>query len=64
MRVCVCVSTFLISISQPDINECVTGENDCDKKLAKCTNTFGGFNCTCILGYEGTGKEGGCKGKI
>lgn len=38
-----------------DIDECMTGENDCSEN-AECTDTFGGFVCTCFNGYQGDGK--------
>ena len=39
-----------------DIDECIIGtnRNNCDEN-ASCTNTFGGFTCTCNDGYEGDG---------
>ena len=37
-----------------DINECVTGANDCDSN-ATCTNTPGNFTCACNQGYSGNG---------
>ena len=46
-----------------DVNECKKKLDDCDKTLAKCTNTIGSFICTCNAGYEGSGKEGKCFGK-
>lgn len=42
-----------------DINECdresVSILNDCHR-YAKCTNAYGGYNCTCLAGFEGNGK--------
>lgn len=37
-----------------DIDECLEGRHTCDSK-AICNNTNGGFECTCLLGYEGDG---------
>ena len=34
-----------------DINECVTGNHDCDD-TSTCTNLIGSFECTCNEGYE------------
>ena len=32
-----------------DINECLLSQDDCDS-MATCTNTVGGWNCTCDEG--------------
>ena len=38
-----------------DINECASpGDNNCSTNAA-CTNTPGGFTCTCNQGYTGDG---------
>ena len=38
-----------------DINECESDSlNDCDGN-ANCINTIGGYNCSCISGYDGDG---------
>ena len=43
-----------------DINECGSaGTNECDSK-AQCTNTEGSYNCRCLNGYQGDGKN--CSG--
>ena len=43
-----------------DINECVDPEgNDCHEN-STCTDTFGSYTCTCMLGYSGNGTY--CKG--
>ena len=47
----------------PDINECFEKTDNCDNN-AVCTNTPGGYNCTCKPGLtdvDGDGKT--CKGK-
>ncbi|XP_065193055.1 fibrillin-2-like [Sycon ciliatum] len=39
-----------------DINECVTGANDCDVPTrARCVNTAGGVRCECFNGTTGNG---------
>ena len=41
-----------------DIDECSNNTlNDCNLSLNRsiCTNTFGGFNCSCLGGYIGNG---------
>ena len=37
-----------------DIDECEIGNHTCHEN-ADCTDTYGGFNCTCSSGYEGDG---------
>ncbi|KAI8485101.1 hypothetical protein Bbelb_372070 [Branchiostoma belcheri] len=39
---------------QPDVNECASGDNECDVN-AVCTNTPGGYTCACKIGYTGDG---------
>ena len=46
-----------------DIDECTRNTDNCDDVLANCTNTEGGYNCTCIEGYDGDGFEGNCNSK-
>ena len=38
-----------------DIDECAAISDNCDDTHATCTNTAGGFMCTCITGYTGDG---------
>lgn len=38
-----------------DVNECTSGANNCSSD-ATCTNTAGGFTCTCNPGYAGSGQ--------
>ena len=38
-----------------DVNECITGEHNCDAKEKDCNNTEGSFECTCKPGYSGNG---------
>lgn len=47
------VSTALVFYSA-DINECRLGLHNCDVH-AICTNTVGGFECSCKHGYSGDG---------
>ena len=37
-----------------DVDECDMDLDNCHED-AYCTNTFGGFNCTCFDGYDGDG---------
>ena len=46
-----------------DINECIAGTNDCSSN-ARCTNTAGGFDCTCNSGFVDIFDDGTiCEGK-
>lgn len=39
-----------------DIDECADDStNDCDKEEGQCTDTPGGYTCSCITGYTGDG---------
>ena len=47
---------WLLSLSHiPDIDECETGDNNCDGDNGKCINKPGSFNCFCKEGFEGDG---------
>lgn len=39
-----------------DIDECANGTHDCHRD-AICTNTDGGFNCSCNGGFTGDGRK-------
>ena len=63
--VLICICNFVSILSyhaskNQDIDECVTGANDCDSN-ATCTNSPGNFNCSCNEGYSGDGTF--CLGK-
>ena len=38
-----------------DLDECALGLDDCDEN-ADCSNSDGGFNCSCKRNYFGDGK--------
>ena len=46
---CVSVRVFFLT----DYDECKDSELDKCNEKAKCTNTEGSYNCTCIDGYVG-----------
>ena len=53
-------SVLIISILNfSDINECKANTHSCHPK-AICTNTFGSYECKCLQGYTGNGKQ--CRG--
>ena len=37
-----------------DIDECLSCDDNCSDN-ANCTNTDGGYNCSCHIGYTGDG---------
>ena len=39
-----------------DVNECALGTDECDAN-ASCSNTTGGYDCTCNDGYTGDGRD-------
>ena len=53
------VQSICYLTSMTDIDECLVGTAECDND-ANCTNTIGGYNCSCNSGYEGDGSEGNC----
>ena len=50
---------FVDSLS--DVDECTTGTHNCDQQ---CTNTQGGFTCSCNTGYELLANGYECRGII
>ena len=44
-----------------DINECLIGTDNCNDS-AECTDTVGGYNCTCAVGFEWDGRT--CSSKL
>ena len=38
-----------------DIDECITGNHNCDGDISTCTNVVGSYDCTCNEGYEASG---------
>nr|XP_006812907.1 PREDICTED: fibrillin-1-like [Saccoglossus kowalevskii] len=51
----VVVSVYDFNEMLPNVDECASGLDDCDD-VAQCTNTIGGYECTCpSLGYKGNG---------
>ena len=42
-----------------DIDECEIETDECDDFHAVCTNTFGSYDCTCIVGFSGNGRTCG-----
>ena len=45
----------------PDIDECSNSDHVCDVN-AKCTHSYGSYNCTCKEGFIGDGQS--CQGKL
>ncbi|XP_053372780.1 uncharacterized protein LOC123559692 [Mercenaria mercenaria] len=50
---CECRATWTGSRCQTDVDECAAGTSNCDSVPNRgCHNTIGGFQCSCLLGYE------------
>lgn len=46
-----------------DVNECASAAtHGCDKEYGTCSNTPGGYTCSCNKGFTGTGYV--CAGKM
>ena len=57
----VITSNLILYFMCLDIDECVTGVNNCHNDYATCFNTEGSFTCSCNSGYSGDGVN--CEGK-
>ena len=53
-------SAYMSLLTESDVNECTEGTHTCHAQ-AYCTDTVGGYSCTCNSGYTGSGEE--CSGK-
>ncbi|MBY0274077.1 hypothetical protein K2Z84_01955 [Candidatus Binatia bacterium] len=52
-----CADGFRLNLATndcDDVDECAIGNGGCDANAA-CTNTSGGFSCSCVAGYAGDG---------
>lgn len=49
------------AIFMKEVDECETSEHGCEHK---CTNTLGGYECSCNIGYELHSDKKHCEGKI
>ena len=54
--ICACETGYMINpatnITCLDVNECDSGDDDCDDIHGICINNIGGFSCLCDVGYE------------
>ena len=57
------LSFFMLLLFLLDVNECETGEHNCDVN-AVCNNTIGSFLCFCDVGYAGNGIVDSCTGEL
>lgn len=57
------IHEFKIIVSFADVNECADNvTNECDHNAALCTNNEGSYDCSCLSGYVGDGKN--CSGTL
>ena len=54
-----CFVHTLKPICIKDLNECFTGNHNCDEN-ASCMSIYGGFECKCNDGFTGSGETGDC----
>ena len=52
------IEKYIFILIFADINECKTGEHNCDADHMYCNNTKGSFACLCKPGYTGDGCAG------
>lgn len=52
--------TFLFPL---DIDECTAMTDNCDTSVGVCTNTQGGYTCSCASGYMLAADERTCSSK-
>ena len=50
-----------VYIVNADLNECAEGLDDCSQT---CTNTDGGFTCSCVSGYQLLSDNKTCEGIV
>jgi len=51
--------TAVAYLSVTDVNECLTGRHNCSHI---CSNTYGGFECSCYQGYTLLADKSTCQG--
>ena len=55
-QVIILLYCVLYNNSSADNDECLNGTDNCDPN-AHCNNTFGGFTCQCLVGFDGNGAD-------
>ena len=58
-----------IDFSNVDLNECETGQHNCNPRTSICLNTIGSYKCHCLSGFALTesvnvANDRTCKGKL